>query len=567
MSRRDRASGTTKSFTGATLLDIAPTVLTLLGVPVPDDMDGRALTNILVDPPAVPERVASYEEPHPLDGMHRGLSAEETDPWAARQALEQLAALGYIELPDAADPEKFVAGAQWDRRWNLAQVYQSSSRSAEAIPLLRELLAEREIPEVRCRLAACLLAMGQPAEAAAMVEPLFAGNAFAPLARLIMGRAKLRLRENEEALRWLEPLCKQEAELPELSLSLGQVYLRLEMLPEAEAAFRRTLERDEDSAAAHDGLGVVLRRQGKYEDAVFEHMRAASLQHNRPRIHANLGIALARTGQVDWAIRAFEQASQLAPDEPFPHRCLARLYHGPKKDRVRARHHAARNAAVPQTPPGTGRRRSDGNMTGKDTGVDAMEPPCWITVVSGLPRSGTSLMMQMLAAGGIPPLTDATRLADASNPRGYLELEAVKRLKTDRSWLPQARGKAVKIIHLLLPKLAGAGAADALEFRVVMMRRPVAEVVASQRAMLARQGKASAAVPDAQLEKLFADQLMRVERWLEGRPEFAVCVVDYPALVADPAATAARLNVFLGGGLDEAAMVRAVDPALYREKR
>ncbi len=201
--------------------------------------------------------------------------------------------------------------------------------------------------------------------------------------------------------------------------------------------------------------------------------------------------------------------------------------------------------------------------------MDAMEPPSWITVVSGLPRSGTSLMMQTLAAGGIPPLTDATRAADASNPRGYLELEAVKRLKLDRAWLPEARGKAVKIIHLLLPELAAGPVpgGEPLTYRVVMMRRPVAEVVASQRAMLARQGKASAAVPDAQLEKLFTDQLARVERWLEDRPEFKVCTVDYPTLVSSPAETAARLNAFLGGGLDEAAMAQAVDPALYREKR
>ena len=124
----------------------------------------------------------------------------------------------------------------------------------------------------------------------------------------------------------------------------------------------------------------------------------------------------------------------------------------------------------------------------------------WITVVSGLPRSGTSLMMQMLAAGGIPPLTDGQRAADPSNPRGYLEFDPVKRLKGDRSWLPQARGKAVKIIHLLLPELADASPGD---YRVVMMRRPVGEVVRSQRAMLARQGKASAAVSDAQLGAAF----------------------------------------------------------------
>ncbi len=195
--------------------------------------------------------------------------------------------------------------------------------------------------------------------------------------------------------------------------------------------------------------------------------------------------------------------------------------------------------------------------------------PNVITVVSGLPRSGTSLMMQMLAAGGIPPLTDAQRAADPSNPRGYLELEAVKKLKVDRSWLPQARGKAVKIIHLLLPELAGAPPDEngsPLSYRVVMMRRPIAEIVASQRTMLARQGKASAAVPDAQLSQLFTDQLARVERWLEGRPGFQVCQVHYPELMAAPAEVAARVDAFLGGGLDQAAMVRAVDPSLYREK-
>ena len=198
-----------------------------------------------------------------------------------------------------------------------------------------------------------------------------------------------------------------------------------------------------------------------------------------------------------------------------------------------------------------------------------MESFPWVTVVSGLPRSGTSLMMQMLVAGGIPPLTDEQRAPDPSNPRGYLELEAVKRLKLDCSWLPQARGKAVKIIHLLLPELAGAPPDEngsPLIYRVVMMRRPIGEVVASQRAMLARQGKASAAVPDAQLAQLFTDQLARVERWLESRPEFQVCAVRYPELVAQPVETVARLNTFFGGGLDEAAMTRAVDPSLYRER-
>jgi hypothetical protein len=193
-----------------------------------------------------------------------------------------------------------------------------------------------------------------------------------------------------------------------------------------------------------------------------------------------------------------------------------------------------------------------------------MEPFPWITVVSGLPRSGTSLMMQALAAGGLPPLTDDRRAPDASNPRGYLEFEAVKRLKVDRSWLPQARGRAIKIIHLLLPELIEAAGEN--EFRIVLMRRPMEEILASQRAMLARQGRAGAALPDAQLGALFADQMERVERLLAGRPEFRICTVHYPALVANPETETARVNLFLGGKLDEAAMARAVEPALYRER-
>ena len=325
---------------GATLLDIAPTVLTLLGVAVPDDMDGRALTNILADPLPEPAHVPSYEEPHPLDGVHRDLSTEETDPWAARQALEQLAALGYIEMPDADDPDKLVTSTLWDRRWSLAQVYISTSRPAQAEPILRELLVERDVPPLRCSLALCLLSLSRPAEALETVFPLLAADDFAHMARLIAGQAKLRLDDTAEALRLLEPLRGDELRLPRLSLALGQTYLRCGMLPEAEAAFRRALERDEDDAEAHDGLGVVLRRQRRYEDAIYEHMRAAALQHHRAQTHINLGIALAQGGQVDWAIRAFEQGAQLAPEQPFPHRCLARLYFSKKKDRARARFHA-----------------------------------------------------------------------------------------------------------------------------------------------------------------------------------------------------------------------------------
>jgi LPS sulfotransferase NodH len=184
-----------------------------------------------------------------------------------------------------------------------------------------------------------------------------------------------------------------------------------------------------------------------------------------------------------------------------------------------------------------------------------------VTIVSGLPRSGTSLMMQMLSAGGIPPLTDEIRAADEDNPRGYLEFERVKQIKQDKSWLDEAAGKAVKMVHLLLYDLP-----QGRPYRVVFMRRNLDEVLASQRKMLTRQGKAGAQLPEEQLRKVFEDQVRKVTSWLTTQPNVKSIEVTYHELIADPRGHAARLNEFLGGGLDVDAMVGAVDPALYRNR-
>ena len=187
--------------------------------------------------------------------------------------------------------------------------------------------------------------------------------------------------------------------------------------------------------------------------------------------------------------------------------------------------------------------------------------PDFVTVVSGLPRSGTSLMMQMLQAGGLPVLSDGLRPADASNPHGYFEFDTVKRLRSDNTWLPQARGHAVKIIHLLLRELR---LDAALQYRIVFMQRPIDEVLASQRAMLQREGKAGA--DPAVLKKAFESQLAHLDTWLAAQANLAVTRVSYYQVTREPQAVAVALNTFLGLALDTAAMVRAVDPALHRQR-
>lgn len=184
-----------------------------------------------------------------------------------------------------------------------------------------------------------------------------------------------------------------------------------------------------------------------------------------------------------------------------------------------------------------------------------------IVVVSGLPRSGTSLMMQMLQAGGLPLLVDAQRSADADNPRGYWEYEPVKRLPQDNTWLALAEGKAIKVITALLPYLSAAHT-----YRILCMQRPLVEVLASQAAMLQRRGEAPGAVDDHTLGDIFTRSLVQTERWLAQQAHMAVCPVSYHATVADPTTTARTVAAFLALPLDVESMARAVDPRLYRQR-
>ena len=186
----------------------------------------------------------------------------------------------------------------------------------------------------------------------------------------------------------------------------------------------------------------------------------------------------------------------------------------------------------------------------------------FITIVSGLPRSGTSMMMQMLVAGGIPALTDSIRAADEDNPRGYYELEAVKKVKEDSSFLDRANGKVVKMVHLLLYDLPARH-----RYRVVFMRRQIEEVLASQKVMLERMGKQGGKLSDADLARVFESQIAQLQEWLPRQPNFDVCYVSYNQVMQDPAPVVQELNAFLGGGLDTGAMMRSVDPSLYRRRQ
>jgi hypothetical protein len=185
-----------------------------------------------------------------------------------------------------------------------------------------------------------------------------------------------------------------------------------------------------------------------------------------------------------------------------------------------------------------------------------------VTVVSGLPRSGTSMMMQMLRAGGIPVLVDGLREADEDNLGGYFEFEPVKKTKADATWLEQAPGKAVKMVYLLLYDLP-----KDHRYRVVFMRRQLEEVLHSQKVMLQRHGQGPGSIDDQAMMALFQKDLSRTRMWLDEQENFDVLYVDYGRMVTDPKACVGPVNEFLGGLLDVDAMVDVVDPSQHRVRR
>jgi len=185
-----------------------------------------------------------------------------------------------------------------------------------------------------------------------------------------------------------------------------------------------------------------------------------------------------------------------------------------------------------------------------------------IVVVTGLPRSGTSMMMRMLEAGGVPLLVDGVRKADLDNPNGYYEYEPVKLLKQNSSWVAGASGKAVKMVYLLVHDLP-----PSLPYNVIFMRRVVEEIVASQDEMLRRSGTQVSPDESRQLIGLFRDELRAFEAWLATTRNFRVLYVDYNQTIDNPQETSARIKWFLGAELDERRMQSVVTRELYRQRR
>lgn len=658
---------------GANLLDIAPTVLNLLGLPAAHDMDGKTLTHAIGGPGwSPPPPIQSWEDVPGEAGMHP--KHQQQDPFAQREALKQLVELGYIQEPDQ-DAQKAAHNAAREANFNIARAYMDGGVYDEAaarlldlfdaepdqprfgIALMRAYMRQRAYEKVRPIAEQMLSTIEQkniekagrldlaaqrieadPGQIIASAkerwekakqhaietearkaeeqgrEPSDLGldqkqppvdQAFLTKRREMLVQVSDRLRgfdvrsgatvnlllgqlesidgHHGKALEHLANVQAAEPQLPGLQLQLGQTYLRMRRNDDALRAYEKALEIDGDNPMAHEGLATVLTRLKQDDRAVCHALTAVELLHDMPRAHLRLGVTLTRLGLYAQAVQAFETCLKLAPMTPVAHRYLAMLYrnqldrpdlaqqHRQLLREVQQRRQACQETADRQSQclkqHEVGARRAPLTQPIDSLSVfpSAADPSEVITIVSGLPRTGTSMMMQMLVAGGMTPLTDGNREADPSNPNGYFEYDHAMRLASDTAWVTQAKGKVVKIVAQLLPKLPDIIDGKPAQYRVVLMDRNLAEVVASQRTMLDRQGRTGADLDPVKLAEVFASQLQAVHLMLAQR-KIPWLQVRHAETISNPDRVAKELHRMFGGWLDTNAITTVVDPSLYRER-
>ena len=573
---------------GANLLDITPTLLSIFNLPIGQDMDGRVLVEAFDTPPAI-NTIESWEKQRGASGMHQANIC--IDPDEASALLEQFVALGYID-PPSADKEQAARDCRAENDWNLARVLMDAERFFDALPLLEKIhedLPER--PDIAFALARTLLRLGLYKEAEETLRLGLTNSRQTPALHWLLAEVSFRRGDYADSLTHLRTAQKAQPRSPELFAQIGQTLLRLRKWNEAEESFRRSIRINPQYGAAHLGLAVALTQQRRHLESAEAALDAVSYSHPQPLGHFYLGVALARLGEDERAALAMERALHLNPGLAVAHRSLVRIYlrlgdkekaevHRQQLEQVvavnqqqrdklaRVRREAAvrsraRRGRVAALRAAKAEERAQQKKAERaqrrSRNTEKSVPRLDLLIVSGLPRSGTSLMMQMLAAGGVPILTDGKREADLDNPEGYFEWEPIKKLPQRPELIRQAKGKAVKVVSALLPALPRRH-----RYRIIFMDRAIDQVVASQSRMIARRTGQQGSGP-ATGEMLQRHRTL-IREHLETLENVTVLRVSYAELVAAPDSLISAIAEFVGPELlpNPELMRNAIRPRLYR---
>lgn len=580
---------------GASLIDIAPTVLSLFNQPIGEDMPGRPLVDIYNKMPDL-KYIPSWEDVQGYDGMLN--QAIEEDLNATQEGLKQLVELGYIEEP-GEDEQESVDLVIRENNFSLARVYMGTGRFIEAIPVLEKIHNDYPKESRFClRLIATNVQLGKMIEALDIAEnhlPIIdevkikldeeitklkdvnfekdeeSEKLFYKKVRqfrecnhniyrinLLKVDILLKLERTDDAFKILKDLERKLPNQRSVLNQMGNAYLQLGELKDAKQSFKNLLKQDSNDHTGYYGLSRVYLLESNYELAIDNALKATDLFYNYPIAHLHLGIALLNTEHYNEAVKAFEVTLNLAPGMGKARNYLINIYEDVLNKPELANKHKnyfkqnLSNKTVSEIKNNISVPNNDGPF------INLIDP---VTVVSGLPRSGTSMMMQMLDKGGLDIFSDGVRKPDENNPKGYYEHEAVKRLVHEKMWLVQAKNKVVKVISHLLPHLP-----EKHTYKIIFMERDIDEIVRSQHVMLERNGKVKKGTYLTDVDLAYNQNLDKIEAWAKDYHNIDILHVHYENVINDPGTEAKRIQKFLNKELDINKMIEAVDKKLYRTK-
>lgn len=542
---------------GLGLIDVCPTILHMYGLPIGKDMDGKVALDIF-EKPETPQYIESWE--HVTGDFGEAPKDSGLDQLSDQETLQQLVDLGYIEKPDDK-LEYAIIKTSSDLKHNLARVYKGKKDFSLAKKILKELV-DGDYPKITQE---DIEASKKKNPDSKQYEGFKAGDPIVDITQYYLELLNIALieRKFDDAETYLKSIKKSNKRLP-LNLKLshakilngkgkskkalalitellqvkpngyywfeaGKIYLKLNQFDLAKNAFEQALIFEIDNAKYHQAIATTLVRLEDYETAAEHALTAIELVKYFPDAHYILGEALEKMGDLENAKKAYEMAAKLKP----------KTYH-----------------------------RAEAGIENIDSKLETFEMLSdksknifykdQIVVVSGLPRSGTSMMMQMLQAGGIEVLSDGNRKADQSNPRGYLEYDPVMSIHKDNSWLHLGQNKVVKVVAPLLKFLS-----PKYRYKVIFMQRDLTEIIQSQQKM---KGKNIENLP-IRLFDAFKKQLHQVETWKNKEPTVELLSINYKEDVLENTDTAIqKVEDFIGLKLNKKTMKGCIDKSLYHNK-
>jgi predicted AlkP superfamily phosphohydrolase/phosphomutase/tetratricopeptide (TPR) repeat protein len=568
---------TTEPIYGARLLDITPTILHAFGHPIGDDMEGRVLKELFdADRPIA--TIPTWENPASPSQKRGSLSAEES-----AALLQQFVDLGYIDEV-SSDPTEAAAETNRENKWNLARAYLYSGKYDGALPLLEDCFhAYPERTDYAQTLARTQLHLGLAGEAEetlAICLETFGNNASA---QLLQASIALEKGDHQQALDLATTIREQNPDHPQILTILCRSYTALGKWEEALSCAENLQQLDPDNYQARlTRARHALHHLQDAPAAADLALEAIALHFGDFRAHAILGQALLQQNQLREAEHTLLNALRLNKDHAPATQALVQVYralgendkaNGAEAYAIRLKSEQAAEsrqkleslrtgiAARAKTRHTERQRQRQREEGARKQAEESSISPSTFTIVSGLPRSGTSLMMQMLTAAGMEAMTDGKRTADEDNLQGYFEWEDIKFLRKNPRLIEQAKGKVIKVISALIPQLP-----PQHHYRIIFMKRPISEIVDSQWAMLSRNGKKPRSEKDhlIQTQQTHLDQTLAQ---LRQRNNVEIIEIDYPALVAHPQGQLPAIIAFLGDSAPHPAyLTTPIRPELHRNK-